>query len=222
MSSETHRDTEGIDVLILHIDAILLRERQWEERLAIDEPSSFGPVGGTRTGLAIATDRMDLWQECVAEEAGGWEHKFGLVGLADWRQRLVNAARLFDHVVLLGQPEDKHAIHRAARHLDGIQKDWSVWIGDFASHEGDHGIGIAEGISRGMEQLARHTPIDRIHVWLRLDPWTVETVRDRLAWRSERSYTVRSVDRGLGLLRGIFTPDLYLRRYARRHQAEGV
>ena len=222
MSNDKHHDVEGIDVLVLHIDALLLRERQWAQRLADGEPSSFGPIGGTRTGLAVTTDQMDLWQECVADEAGGGEYKFGLVGLADWRQRLVDAARLFDHVVVIGQEEDEPAIQRAVGHLDSIQKDWSVWIGDFAWHDGDHGIGVAEGIARGMDELARHTPIDRIHVWLRLDQWTVETVRERLAWRSERKYTVRAVDRGLGLLRSAFTPDLYLRRYTRRHQAEGV
>ena len=122
----------------------------FQDRGTSDEPSSFGPVGGTRTGLAIATDRMDLWQECVADEAGGWEYKFGL---ADWRQRLVDAARLFDHVVVIGQEEEEPAIQRAVGHLDSIQKDWSVWIGDFAWHDGDHGP--AAPMARATKRVCR-------------------------------------------------------------------
>lgn len=32
MSNDMHHDVEGIDVLGLHIDAILLRERQWAQQ----------------------------------------------------------------------------------------------------------------------------------------------------------------------------------------------
>lgn len=216
VSKDRQNQSIGIDVLILHVDALLISEDRFDYRLGNGEPSSFDRSSGTTlTGIRRATGEMDRWQELVVEEVGGWESKFGMVGLRDWRERLLEVVGLFDHIVLFGQEGDQRAIQRIARHLDRTGKDFSVWIGDFAWHDGDRGTGIAEGVQRVTEKLARRQPIADVRVWLRLDSDIIGSVQDRLAWRSERPIHVRGLDAGMGLLRGHLTPDLYLRRYQR-------
>jgi len=222
VSKDHQNQSIGIDVLILHVDALLIPEDRFDYRLDNGEPSSFDRSSGTiLTGTRRTTGEMDRWQELVVEEVGGWEHKFGTVGMRDWRERLLEAVELFDHIVLFGQEADRRAIQRIARHLNRSGKDFSIWIGDFAWHDGDRGTGIAEGVQGVTEKLARRQPIADVRVWLRLDSDIVDSVQDRLAWRSERPIYIRGLDAGMGLLRGHLTPDLYLRRYQRATPTDG-